>query len=123
MPFILTTSKKGIEEQNQAIAKLQEKCESCKWFKGNVAQDIFIYLAYEDYTTEDGSAMLAIADFGNNDYAIYMPDYLTDEQLAVFEFLLRDVDDKDKLVVFSQRSYDAVKKYSHGKPVNVKLYV
>ena len=123
MPLISTTSKKQIENQYNAIAKLQEKCESCKSFRGKVAKSIFIYEVCTDYQTSDGPAMLAIADYGNNNYAIYTPDYLTDEQLVVFEFLLRDVDKNDKLVVFSQRSYEAVKKYSYSKSVNVKLHV
>lgn len=123
MALISTTPKKQIETQYNAIAKLQEKCESCKLFRGKVAESVFIYSVCVDYETEDGPAMLAIADFGNNDYAIYTPDYLTDKQLIVFEFLLRDVENNDKLVVFSERSYDAVKKYSYGKPVNVKLHV
>lgn len=123
MPLVSTTSKKQIENQYNAIAKLQEKCESCKSFRGKVAKSIFIYEVCTDYQTSDGPAMLAIADFGDNNYAIHTPDYLTDKQLVVFEFLLRDVDNKDKIVVFSKRSYDAVKKYSYGKPVNVKLHV
>lgn len=123
MPLVSTTPKKQIENQYNAIAKLQEKCGSCKSFRGKVAKSIFIYEICTDYKTEDGPAMLAIADFDDNNYAIYAPEYLTDKQLVVFEFLLRDVDDKDKIVVFSQRSYDAVKKYSYVKPVNVKLHV
>lgn len=123
MPLISTTPKKQIETQYNAIANLQKKCESCKLFRGKVAASIFIYSVCSDYTTEDGPAMLAIADFGNNEYAIYAPRYLTDEQLVVFGFVLRDVNDTDQIVVFSQKSYDAVKKYSYGKPVNVKLYV
>lgn len=123
MPFISTTSKKQIETECNAISKLQEKCESCNQFRGKVAKSIFIYQVYPDYKTEDGPAMLAIADFDGYGYAIYAPDYLTDEQLVVFEFLLRDVDNNDKFVVFSQRTYDAVKKYSHGKLVSVKLHV
>jgi len=122
MPLISTTSKKQIENQYNAIAKLQEKCESCKCFRGKVAKSIFIYEVCTEYQTSDGPAMLAVADYGNNNYAIYTPDYLTDEQLVVFEFLLRDVDKNDKLVVFSQRSYEAVKKYSYSKSVNVRLH-
>lgn len=123
MPLISTTLKKQIETQYNAISKLQEKCESCDQFRGKVAKSIYIYEVCTDYRTSDGPAMLAIADYGDNNYAIHTPDYLTDEQLTVFEFLLRDVDNNDKLVVFSQRSYDAVKKYSYGKLVSVKLHV
>ena len=122
MPLVSTTPKKQIENQYNAIVKLQEKCKSCNLFQGKVAKSIFIYEVCTDYQTSDGSAMLAIADFGDNNYAIHEPDYLTDKQLVVFDFLLRTVDNKDKIVVFSKRSYDAVKKYSYGKPVNVKLH-
>ena len=122
MPLVSTTSQKQIEAEYNAIKKLQEKCKSCKAFRGKVAKSTFIYLVH-GYKTDDGPAMLAIANYEDNNHAIYTPAYLTEEQLVIFEFLLRDVDKNDKITVFSRRSYDAVKKYSYGKPVNVKLHV
>lgn len=67
--------------------------------------------------------MVAIAKYGNDTYAIHAPEYLTKEQFVVIEFVLRDIKPDDKIVVFSQESYNALGKYSYGKPINVRLYV
>ena len=123
MPFTSFTTKKHIESQYDAIKKLEEKCESCKLFRDKTAESIYIFSVKGDYETDDGPAMLSIAIYPHNTYAIYAPEYLTDKQLVAFEFLLREVEPKDKIIVFSQRSYDAVKKYSYDKPVNVELCV
>jgi len=123
MLSVSATPKKHIENQYDAILKLQEKCQSCKSLQSKVAENILIYSVRESYTTEDGPAMLAIAHLGNDEYAIYAPDYLTDEQLIVFERLMNGANDTDKFVVFSKRSYDAMKKYSYGRPINVELHV
>ena len=123
MPIVSTTSKKHIESAYNLIAMLQEKCESCKIFRGQTAKETYIYSVCNDYSTDDGPAMVAIAKFGDDTYAIQPPQYLTDEQFGVFEFVLRDIKPDDKIVVFSLESYNALGKYSYGKPINVRLYV
>ena len=123
MPFISTTSKKQIETQCNAIAKLQEKCEACKVFREQTAKEIYTYSICGDYSTDDGPAMVAIAKYGDDTYAIHAPEYLTKEQYVVIEFILRDIKPDDKIVVFSLESYNALGKYSYGKPINVRLYI
>lgn len=121
--MISTTSKKSIESQYNAITKLQEKCESCNAFRGQTAKKIWLYSICGEYSTEEGQAMLAIAEYEKNTYAIYAPEYLTEKQFVVIEFLLREVEPEDKIVVFSQETYNALGKYSYGKPMNVQLCV
>lgn len=66
--------------------------------------------------------MVAIAAYGEHIYAIYAPEYLTQEQYVVFEFLMRDVEPQDKLVVFSKESYDAIMKNNYSKqPIDVQM--
>lgn len=122
MPMIGTIPKKSIEAEYNTIKELQEKCESCKLFKKKTADDVFIYTVHSDYTTEDGAAMVAIARYGDT-YAIHPPKYLTGKQWTVLEFLLRDVEPKDKLVFFSQETFENLGKYSYGKQLNVQLCV
>ena len=88
---------------------------------GKEPDDEYIF-EFQDssYSTDDDPAMVAMAYIGNV-YAICTPDYLTDEQLAIFEEILWDVESDNHIVVFSQRDYDAVKKYLCGKEVDVKM--
>ena len=123
MPFISRTSKKQVENQYNTIAKLQEKCEACKAFQGQTAKEIYTYEVCSDYSTDDGPAMVAIAKYGNDTYAIHAPEYLTKEQYVVIEFVLRDIQPDDKIVVFSLETYNALGKYSYGKSLNVQLHV
>lgn len=122
MPIVGTISKKSIEAQYNMIKELQEKCESCKLFKKKTADDIWVFTVHSDYETEDGAAMVAIAQYGNT-YAIHPPKYLTGKQWTVLEFLLRRIEPTDKLVVFSQETFQYLGKYSSGKPLNVQLCV
>ena len=122
MPFIAKTSKEEIELQSTIIAKLEEKCASCTKLLEESVDSIWTYSVVVGYRTDDGPAIVAIAKYGNI-YAIYEPEYLTEEQLVVYEFLIRDVESKDRLIVFSKRGYDAIKKYDYNKRVNVELYV
>ena len=124
MPVISTKNKQQIQREYNAIAELKRKCESCKRFLGKEAELEYIYYICNEYTTENGPALLAVADFGDKNYAIYDPEYLTDKQLVVFEFLLRDIEDNDRIVVFSKRGYNAIKKYNrNGKKIDIKLCV
>lgn len=123
MPFISRASKKHVETQYNALAKLQEKCEACKVFQGQTAKEIYTYEVCGDYSTEDGPAMVAIAKYGNDTYAIHAPEYLAKEQYVVIEFVLRDINPSEKIVVFSLETYNALGKYSYGKPINVQLCI
>lgn len=124
MPIISHTPKKLVEAKHDAIVKLQEKCNSCKLLYKREVKDIFIYSVCRDYSTDDGPAMVAIAQYDEDTYAIYAPEYLTQEQYVVFEFLMRDVEPQDKLVVFSKESYDVIMKNNYSKkPINVQMYV
>ena len=110
-----------IELHHDAIAKLQEKCESCKLFQAQTAKETYTYSVCREYVTDEGPAMVAIAKYGEDTYAIYAPDYLTERQLVVLEFILRDIKSEDKIVVFSQKCFNALGKYSYGKQLNVRL--
>jgi len=131
MPIVSSISKQEVEAQHDAISKLQEKCKLHGVFRGKEVKKIFIYKICVDANwrnsrTEDGPAMAAVATFDDNGnkYAIYAPEYLNESQKnSIFELLLRNVEKKDKIAVFSKDSYEVVKKYCYDKPVNVKLYV
>ena len=131
MPIVSSVSKKEVEAQYDAISKLQEKCKLHGVFRGSEAKRMFSYKIcvdsdYSNKRTDDGPAMAAVAVFDDNgnEYAIYAPEYLNQEQKdSIFELLLRDVEKKDKIAVFSNDSYEVVEKYCYDKPVNVKLYV
>ena len=131
MPIVSSISKKEIEAEYDAILKLQEKCKLHGVFRGEEAKKIFIYKICVDSTwrnsyTDDGPSMAAVATFDDigNQYAIYTPEYLNQEQKnRIIAQLLTDVDSKDRIAVFSEDTYEVVKKYCYDKPVNVKLYV
>ena len=131
MPIVSSISKKEVEAQYDAISKLQEKCKLHGVFRGKEAKKVFIYKICVDTTwrnsyTDDGPAMAAVATFDDNgnQYAIYAPEYLNESQKnKIIAQLLRDVEKKDKIAVFSEGTYEVVKKYCYDKPVNVKLYV
>lgn len=122
MPMIRTIPKKNVEAEYNTINELQEKCESCKLFKKKTADSVFIYSILKEYSTENGDALIAVARYGHT-YAIHSPKYLTGKQWTVLEFFLRDVEPKDKLVVFSQEIFENLGRYSYGKPLNVQLCI
>lgn len=115
MPIIRREPKVNVEKQQEALKNLEIRLGNKK------IMEEYIFQVEGEYETDEGPAMLAFAELKNGSYAIYAPKYLSEKQLVVFEFLLREVDEKDQLLVFSQRDYEAVKKYSYGKNVNVKI--
>ncbi len=125
MPLISITPKKNVELLHNTILELQQKCESCDLLREKTVKEIFTYAVSNDYVTDDGPAMVAIASYDNNIYAIHAPEYLTDKQFVVFEFLLCNIEPQDEIIVFSQSAYIAVKKYTNGKvkPYNIYLCV
>ena len=131
MPIVSSISKKEIEAEYDAILKLQEKCKLHGVFRGKEVKNVWIYKICVDSLcrnsrTEDGPAMAAVATFDDNgnEYAIYTPEYLNQlQKKSIIAQLLTDVEEKDKIAVFSEDTYEVVKKYCYDKPVDVKLYV
>lgn len=123
MPFILNSSKKHIEAKYNLLVKLEEKCKNCKLLSRRAAKDAYIYSISGDYAIEDGPAMVAIAEYDNNIYAIYAPEYLIEEQFLVIEFLVRDIELTDKIIVFQNKILEVINERSYGKPINVQLYI
>ena len=123
MPMISVVPKKVVDLQHNAIINLHEQCARFKLFDGKEPDDIYTYSVSDSYKTSDGPAMVAIAQYGDT-YVIYAPAYLSDKQFVIFSYILREMEPHEKIIVFSQKSYDAVKERSHfGQPVNVELYV
>ena len=123
MPLVSYTSKEVIESEHDAITKLMEKCKSCDLLKGQEPNEV-VTMSIPDYVNKNGlPAMIAIAQYiPKGIMAIYEPKWLTKKQMVVLDFFVRDdVEPTDKVIVFSQRTYDAIKSYS-SKPVNVQLY-
>ena len=115
MPIISTVAQKEVNAMHEAMEKLLWKCEESKRL-GKGAEQVWCHYVYGEYATDDGPAMVAIAKFGNV-YAMRTPEYLTEKQLVIFEFVLRHVEPQDEIVVFSMRDYDAAMKYKHGKKI------
>ena len=120
MPFVSTVHKDRVAMQLKEMERLQWRCEESIFLKGQVAEEIFCYFVCRDYESADGPAMLAIAKFGDV-YAMSTPSYLKDDQLVVFEFILRDIEPHETVIVFNKRDYDAAEKYAYGKKFDLKL--
>ena len=118
MPFVSTTPKKRVKTYQDAFNRLESLISH---LLGKEPEEEYIYELDSRYSTDDGPAMLAVAIIGDS-HAVYAPKYLTEEQLVIFEFFLRKADSNDHLIVFSQRDYEAVKKYLRGKEVDVKKF-
>lgn len=115
MPMVSMTSKKYIKIYQTALEYLEQE------MKGKELDAEYIYELDGSYATDDGPAFIAVALIDDTHAALYAPEYLTEEQLAVFEIFLRTADSNDHFLVFSQRDYDAVQKYLYGKKVDVKI--
>lgn len=119
MPLVSTTTKKRINLYQDAFERLESL--SALLLNGNEPENEFIFELDHRYSTDDGPAMIAVAKIADY-HALYAPEYLSEKQLVIFEFFLREADSNDHLVVFSQRDYDAVKKYLYDKEVDVKKF-
>ena len=116
MPFVSTTPKKRVKTYQDAFNRLESLIDH---LLGKEPEEEYIYELDSRYSTDDGPAMIAVAIIGDS-HAVYAPKYLTDKQLVIFEHFLRKADSNDHLIVFSQRDYEAVKKYLYSKEVDVK---
>ena len=120
MPIVSTVSKQQVEVQYNTMEKLMQQCETCNILKSKTAEEVVCYYICSDYNTEDGPAMVAIASFGNI-HAMMTPDYVTEKQLVVFEFVLRNLEPHEEIVVFSKKDYDAVKYYKRQRKNKVRF--
>ena len=125
MTFISWTKSSVIEAKHDAITKLMEKCNSCDLLR-NQEPDEVVTMSVTGYNDEESelSAMIAIAKYRlAKIMAVYAPEYLSESQMSIFEFFVRNVvGSTNKVIVFSKRDFEAIENYK-SKPVNVQLYV
>jgi hypothetical protein len=119
MPIVSTTTKKRVNFYQDAFNRLDSLIAPL--LNGKEAENEFIYELDYRYFTEDGPAMIAVAQIGNS-LALYAPEYLNENQLVIFEFFLRAADSKNELIVFSQKDYDTIQRYLYGKEVDIKTF-
>lgn len=121
MPLREIIPKKIIDSELKTIEELQVKCNHCKLLNNKKVDDIYIYKICEEYITEDGDAMIAVAKYGTT-YAVHLPKYLKDNQLVVLNLFMSELDlTTDTLVVFSEYVLSKVTNYMYGKKIKVCL--
>ena len=115
MPMTLYISKKTVKTQFLLLEALQEKIDNCD----------LLSTYYAEYSTDDGMALIAFATYNDecNTYALLEPDYLTEVQFHIVESFLWDVEPNARIIVFTQKCYDEVKKHCYGKKLDVILYI
>lgn len=115
--IILTNNQ--IEVQYEVIKKLRQKCDECKLLRDKDLEQIWAY-SMPAFLTEAGDAMVAMAHYSDNTYAIYAPEYL-EEQCKIFEYVMKVMYPIKQLIVFQKKVYDALPLHNF-KDINVKLY-
>ena len=92
-----------VEAMQDLMQELRQRCESCRFFQGTKPDRIWIFQIKDvEYATEDGPAMLAIAQYGKCQ-AVLEPKYLTEKQwYIVHHFVERIIDRPESYVVFSK---------------------
>ena len=121
MPFVSTISKNKVAEQYNTIKLLEKSCKSCKLFVRREPEYTIIYSIHNpDSRIQD--SMVAISKYGKT-YAMRTPENLSMEGFGIFEFVLRDLETDEEIVVFSRKDYDAVKAYLRDKENKVIMYV
>lgn len=118
MSLVSITPKKYVKIYQDAFERLESLITN---LLSKEPEEEYIYELDSRHSADGGPAMLAVAIIGDS-HAVYAPKYLTEEQLVIFEHFLREADSNDHLIVFSQRDYEAVKKYLRGKEVDVKKF-
>ena len=119
MPMVSIISKEEICKQHDLLGMLMLKCKMCKPFAGKDAEQTFIY-SVSNPIPPKYDMMIAVSKYGKK-YAMLTPEDLTEKELVVFEFILRDADPDEEIVVFTKREYNAVKKYLYDKKNKVTL--
>ena len=129
MPMTLYISKKTVKTQFLLLEALQEKIDNCDLLcemapTGMYIKELFSTY-YAEYSTDDGMALIAFATYNDecNTYALLEPDYLTEVQFHIVESFLWDVEPHARIIVFTQKCYDEVKKHCYGKKLDVILYI
>ena len=121
MPLVSTTTKKMVHTQYFLMDRLMFLCKGYNVFKGKEPEHIFCYQIDSDYRIDDGPAMVAIACLGNT-YVMMTPDYITEKQMVVYEFILREAEPNDEFFVFYGRDYEAIKKCPYSEKHKVKNF-
>ena len=120
MPLVSISFKEEIVGQYELLQTLEEKCKKSIFFaKGKESDKTFIY-SVSNPIPPKYNTMVAISQYGKR-YAMLTPEDLTEKDLVVFEFILRDADPDEEIVVFTKRDYHAVKKYLYGNKNKVTL--
>ena len=125
MALVSVTQKAVIKRQYNMLEQLEGKCSSCELLKGQIPEMEYIYTFHDSVNSSQGEhPMLAIAQYNScNTYAIYSQGKMTQGQLYAYELFLREVkkyvEPGDKIVVFSQESYEFVKEYVSDKEMSV----
>ena len=119
MPMSSMISKEEVCKQYGLLGMLEIKCKRSKLFAKKEAEQTFIYSIFNPIPPKY-SMMAAISKYGKK-YAILTPEDLTEKELVIFEFVLREADPDDEFVVFSKRDYHAAKKYLYDKKNKVTL--
>ena len=119
MPLVSIISKEEICKQHGLIGMLMIKCKSCKFFERKEAEQSWIY-AVSNPIHPKFDTMVAISKYGKR-YAMLTPEDLTEKEMIVFDYVMNEVDPDDEIIVFTQRDYNAVKKYLRDKKNKVTL--
>lgn len=123
MPIVSYVPRQVIESEHDTVTKLMEKCKSCDLLK-DLKPKLVAAMSISDYNNEKNGlpAMIAIAQYPSKGItAIYEPEWLAKNQMAVIYYFVRDnLESIEEIVVFSKRAYNAIKSYNFAT-VNVQL--
>ena len=120
MPMISYYSQNELYAQMRLYERLKIAVHGCDLLDSEKLEGFHILKVLDDhirYSSDDGPAWIAFAQYDDefHTYAIYAPDYFTERQFSAVEFLLRDVEDDARIIVFSQECYDEVMEHNIGK--------
>ena len=121
MPQIIEFSNVVIWEQNKAIRQLEKGIYKLR-LENDVEKEYIYQILDESFSTYNGPAMVAVAQMKDKKtYVLYSPEYLTDKQLKVFEYLLCNLDNDIHIRVLTSRDYEVVTRCLRGKCIDVKV--
>lgn len=113
MPMSSTISKQAIQDNAKLFEDLSTACAYSKALEGLKPDEEFIYNIYGHGMCGTDNTKAAIARYGNI-HAVMTPKDLTDEQMVVFEFIIRDMTGDDEVLVFTDRDFEFAKKYAYS---------
>lgn len=117
MQIFATADKKWVELQLTAMKELEEECKAHVFFELKEPDEVYVYCFASDEfrrVNEERRVIVAIARYGNI-FAMKTPDYVTDENLSIFNEVLNDLDRKSEVVLFTEKDYEAVIRYNSKK--------